>query len=232
MAALTNSRNTPELDDGGRILVYPVEANTTVYLGSIVALNANGNATPAASVAGLKILGRAEMVSNGIPGQDAVNNPGAAGAIAIVARRGVFMYAVNDGSIAAAQVGLIAFAVDDNSVSLSDGSGATAVVAQSTTFPASTSAQIVTLGHENIAKIKVHSTSGGGTVYIEGTDYVVDYQAGLVMLVSSGGIAAAATVFIDYNWGAPTRSAAGRIAALDPSGQVWVDFWHQAMTAI
>jgi hypothetical protein len=232
MAALTNSRNTPEMADDGRMLVYPVEANTTVFLGSMVALNANGNATPAASVAGLKILGRAEMLSAGIPGQDAVNNPGTAGAISIVARRGVFMYAVNDASIAAAQVGLIAFAVDDNSVSLSDGSGATAVVAQSTTFPTSTSAQIVNLGHEFVAKVKVHSTSGGGTVFVEGTDYVVDYQAGLLMLVSGGGIAAAATVFTDYNWGAATRSAAGRIVALDPSGQVWIDFWHQSSAAL
>jgi hypothetical protein len=232
MAALTNSRNTPELDDDGRLQVYPVEANTTVFLGSIVALNANGNATPAVSVAGLKIIGRAQMMSNGIPGQDAVNNPGAAGAISIVTARGVFMYAVNDGSIAAAQVGVMAFAVDDNSVSANDGSAAVAVVAQSTTFPAATSAQIVSLGHESIAKVKVHSTSGGGTVYVEGTDYVVDYQAGLVMLVSGGAIAAAATVFTDYNWGAATRSAAGRIVGLDPSGQVWIDFWHQSTAAV
>jgi hypothetical protein len=105
MAALTNSRNTPELADGGRTMVYPVEANTNVYLGGIVALNANGNATPASSGANLKLIGRAEMVYGGIPGQDAVNNPGAAAAISIVARRGVFMYAVNDASIAAAQVG-------------------------------------------------------------------------------------------------------------------------------
>jgi hypothetical protein len=231
MAALTNSRNTPELADGGRSMVYPVEANTTVYLGSIVALNANGNATPASSVANLKLIGRAEMVYGGIPGQDAVNNPGAAAAISIVARRGVFMYAVNDASIAAAQVGQMAFAVDDNSVSASDGSGATAVVAQSATFPVSTSAQIVSLGHEAVAKVKIHSTSGGGTVYVEGTDYVVDYQAGLAILVAGGAIAAAATVFVDYSWGAPTRSVAGRITGLDPSGQVWVDFWHQSGAA-
>jgi hypothetical protein len=142
------------------------------------------------------------------------------------------MYAVNDGTIAAAQVGQIAFAVDDNSVSASDGGGAVAVVAQSTTFPAATSAQIVNVGHENISKVKVHSTSGGGTVYVEGTDYVVDCQAGMLMLIGGGGIAAAATVFADYNWGTPTRSAAGRIAALDPSGQVWIDFWHQAAAAV
>jgi len=212
-------------------MVYPVEANTNVYLGSIVALNANGNATPASSGVNLKLIGRAEMVYGGIPGQDALNNPGAAAAISIVARRGVFMYAVNDASIAAAQVGQMAFAVDDNSVSASDGSGATAVVAQSTTFPASASAEIVSIGHEAVAKVKIHSTSGGGTVYVEGTDYVVDYQAGLAMLIAGGAIAAAATVFVDYNWGAPTRSVAGRIAGLDPSGQVWVDFWHQSVAA-
>jgi hypothetical protein len=232
MAALTNSRNTPELADGGRIQVYPVEANTTIFLGSIVALNGNGNAVPASSTPGLKVIGRADMMSNGFPGQDAVNNPGAAGAIAIVVRRGAFMYAVNDGSIGAPQVGVIAFAVDDNSVSLSDGSGATAVTAQATVFPAAASAQIISLGHENVSKVKVHSTSAGGTVYAEGTDYAVGFQTGLVMLISGGGIAAAATVYIDYSWGAPTRSAAGRIVGIDPSGQVWIDFWHQSLAAI
>src|SRR5579859_7671971 len=108
MAALTNSRNTPEFADDGRMQVYPVEANTTIYLGSIVALNANGNAVPAASVPGLKIIGRAESVLNGAPGQDAVNNPGAAGAISLTVRRGVFMYAVSDASIGAPQIGLMA----------------------------------------------------------------------------------------------------------------------------
>lgn len=232
MSALTNSRNTPELADDGRMQVYPVEGNTTVYLGSIVALDASGNATPASSIAGLKIVGRAEMVLNGVPGQDAVNNPGAAGAIAIVTRRGVFMYAVNDGSIGAAQVGQPAFAVDDNSVSANDGSGANPVIAQSVTFPAAASAQVVSLGHELISKVKMHSTSGGGTVYVEGTDYVVAYQAGTVMLISGGAIAGAATVFVDYNWGGPTRSVAGRIVNTDPSGQVWIDFWHQSTAAI
>ncbi|HUN58007.1 MAG TPA: hypothetical protein VMU41_07820 [Candidatus Binataceae bacterium] len=232
MAALTNSRNTPELGDGGRIQVYPVEANTTIYLGSIVALNGNGNAVPASSTPGLKVIGRADMVSNGFPGQDAVNNPGAAGAIAIVVRRGAFMYGVNDASIGAPQVGLTAFAVDDSSVSLFDGSGATAVTAQITAFPAAASAQIISLGHENVSSVKVHSTAAGGTVYTEGTDYAVNFQTGLVMLINGGGIAAGATVYVDYNWGPPTRSAAGRIVRIDPTGQVWIDFWHQGVAAI
>jgi len=232
MAALTNSRNTPELADGGRMQVYPVEANTTVYLGSMVALDAAGNAVPASSTLGLKIIGRAEMVFNGLPGQDAVNNPGAAGAISIVTRRGVFMYAVADGSLGEAQIGLPVYAVDDNSVSLSDGSGATAVTAQAVTFPASASAQIVTVGHENINAVKVHSTAGGGTVYVEGTDYVVNYQSGMLMLIAGGAIAPAASVFVDYAWGAATRSVAGKLVNTDPSGQVWVDFWHQSASAV
>src|SRR5437899_4606580 len=49
MAALSNSRNTPEMADGGRMRVFPVEANTNIYLGGIVALNAAGNAVPASA---------------------------------------------------------------------------------------------------------------------------------------------------------------------------------------
>src|SRR5690242_19415085 len=101
MAALTSSRNTPEMSDFGRMQVYPVEANTTIYLGSMVALNANGNAVPASSTPGLRIVGRAERTYLGIPGQDAVNTAsaavpgtnlpaGAAGAISVICTRGVF----------------------------------------------------------------------------------------------------------------------------------------------
>lgn len=242
MAALTSSRNTPEMADFGRMQVYPVEADTTIYLGAMVALNTNGNAVPASSAPGLRIVGRAERLYNGIPGQNVVNTSsatipggnqaaGAARAISVVCRRGVFMYADNDGSIAEAQVGMLCFAVDDNSVSLSDGSGATAVSGESHTFPAATGAQIIALGHENISKVVVTS-SPAGTTYVEGKDYVADHQAGLIMLTPTGsGIAAAATVLVSYNWGAQARSAAGTIVNLDPSGQIWVDFWHQSAIA-
>ena len=107
MAALSNSRNTPEMADGGRMRVYPVEANTNIYLGGIVALNAAGNAVPASATTTVanaqRVVGRAEYVKNGIPGQNALNNPGAAGAIAITALKGVFLYA-SDGSVGAAQL--------------------------------------------------------------------------------------------------------------------------------
>ena len=157
MAALSNSRNTPEMADGGRMRVYPVEANTNIYHGGMVALNAAGNAVPASATTtvanALRVVGRAEYVKNGIPGQNAINNPGAAGAISITARKGVFLYAT-DGSVGAAQLGLNCFALDDNTVTA--------------------------LGRASGASVQQYA-------------------------------------------------AAGQVVAIDPSGQVWVDFWHQSV---
>jgi len=157
MAALSNSRNTPEMADGGRMRVLPVEANTNIYLGGIVALNAAGNAVPASATTTVanaqRVVGRAEYVKNGMPGQNAINNPGAAGAISITARKGVFLYAT-DGSVGAAQLGLNCFALDDNTVTALD-------------------------------------RASGASVQ--------------------------------------QYAAAGQVVAIDPSGQVWVDFWHQSV---
>jgi hypothetical protein len=159
MAALTTARNTPEMADGGRMRSYPVEANTNIFLGGIVALNAAGNAVPASATTtvanALKVVGRAEYVTNGIPGQNAINNPGAAGAISITARKGVFLYGT-DGSVGAAQVGQVCFALDDNNVTAADRASGAAV---------------------------------------------------------------------------QQYAAAGTVIAIDSSGQVWVDFWHQASAA-
>jgi hypothetical protein len=98
-------------------------------------------------------VGRAEYVKNGIPGQNALNNPGAAGAISITARKGVFLYAT-DGSVGVAQLGLNCFALDDNTVTALD-------------------------------------RASGASVQ--------------------------------------QYAAAGQVVAIDPSGQVWVDFWHQSV---
>lgn len=159
MAALTSSRNTPEMADGGRIRVLNVEANTTIFLGSMVAVNGAGNAVPASATTttanALKVIGRAEYVVNGIPAQNAVNNPGAAGAIQIAVRKGVFMYA-QDNSVTAALIGSPCFALDDNNVTATD-------------------------------------RASGASVQ--------------------------------------QYAAAGQVVALDASGEVWVDFWHQANAA-
>jgi hypothetical protein len=159
MAALTTSRNTPEMADGGRIRVLSVEANTTIFLGSMVAINAAGNAVPASATTttanAQKVIGRAEYVVNGISSQNAVNNPGTAGAIQVAVRKGVFMYA-QDNSITAASVGSQCFALDDNNVTATD-------------------------------------RASGASVQ--------------------------------------QYAAAGQVVVLDASGEVWVDFWHQATSA-
>ncbi|MFZ1889755.1 MAG: hypothetical protein WAU33_17170 [Candidatus Binataceae bacterium] len=159
MAGLTSSRNTPELSDGARLRVFGVEANTNVYLGGILALDANGYAVPASATTtttnALRIIGRADKVVDGIPGENAINNPGAAGAISVTARKGVFLYD-QDNSITMADLGAICFALDDHTLTATD--------------------------RANGASVQQYA-------------------------------------------------AAGQVIALDPSGQVWVDFWHQSSTA-
>lgn len=121
MAGLSGSRNTSELAED-RQYDYPVEANTNIYLGALFGLNAAGNAVPMSAATGLKVIGRAEKVVAGhYPGQNAINNPGAAGAISIVGRRGIFLFDNSSGhAITRAHVGGVAFAEDDHTVANSD----------------------------------------------------------------------------------------------------------------
>lgn len=104
---LTNDRNTPERN--GSLVNLPVEAGTVIYAGAIVAVNAAGNAVPAADAAGLTVIGRAEAQAD--------NSAGAAGAISITVRRGVFRYANSGASpLTAADVGQVAHVADDATV--------------------------------------------------------------------------------------------------------------------
>jgi len=236
MAALTNSRNTPEMADFARFRVVPVEAATTIYLGSMVAINAAGNAVPASSNPTLKVIGRAERVHDGMVAQDAVNivngpipGAGAAGAISIIVKRGVFLYADNDASILQANVGDLAYAVDDNSVSAGVTVAPAAVAIGAT--PAGT---VISLAGRPIAKNSVvvqNAAVSPTTVYEEGRDYLVDYRDGGIVLPVGTTIPASANVYIGYRHG-DGRPVAGTIAAIDQSGDIWVDFWHRAPLAV
>ncbi len=94
MGALTNVRDTVEIMNGGRQLVLPVKANTTIYQGALVALGADGFAIPGKKAAGLTAAGRAE---------ETVENTGGDGDMVIRVTRGVFVYA--NTSTAANKVG-------------------------------------------------------------------------------------------------------------------------------
>ena len=84
MGALTNVRDTVEVINGGRQLVLPVKAQTTIYQGALVALDADGYAVPGKKSAGLTAAGRAE---------ETVENTGGDGELVIRVLRGVFIYA-------------------------------------------------------------------------------------------------------------------------------------------
>lgn len=105
--ALTKDANTPERD--GALVSRPVEAATEVFTGSIAAVNAAGNMVPAANVAGLKVVGRAEAHVD--------NTAGAAGDLDVTAKRGLFRFTNSAGSpLTAADLGANALVEDDGTV--------------------------------------------------------------------------------------------------------------------
>ena len=94
MAALTMARDTAEIAQGAKYLSLPVKGSTTIYQGSLVALDAEGYAIPGKKAAGLTAAGRAE---------ETVTNSGADGAVSIRVSRGVFVF--NNTGTAANKIG-------------------------------------------------------------------------------------------------------------------------------
>lgn len=114
MAALSAARNTPERD--GEVFDFPVKGSTTVYQGSLVALNA-GYAAPGAAATSRIAVGRAE---------DTVVNAGSDGAVSVRVKRGIFCFGNSSAGdlIAQANVGATCYILDDQTVALTDGAGA------------------------------------------------------------------------------------------------------------
>lgn len=80
--ALTQDRRTPMR--AGDFLVLPVAAGVRIFAGALVAVDANGYAVPASNTDGLRAVGRAEEAAD--------NRNGAAGAVKVQVRRGVFCW--------------------------------------------------------------------------------------------------------------------------------------------
>jgi hypothetical protein len=119
MPALTADRNTILRDN--REFSFPVEAATKIFAGSIVALNAAGNATKGAVSTTLRAVGVAQELAD--------NSGGVAGAIDVKVRRGLFRF--NNSSagdlITRANIGSNCFIVDDNTVALTNGTSTRSV---------------------------------------------------------------------------------------------------------
>lgn len=86
--------------------VNPVAADTRVYGGALVALDAAGNAVPAAP---------ASSVMRGVAMAEADNTAGAAGDLAVETLRGCWLIK-NDGSLDRTHIGQSAYVVDDETV--------------------------------------------------------------------------------------------------------------------
>jgi hypothetical protein len=107
MSAATFPIDTPSRP--GHSVSLPVYTNTNIYAGTLVALNATGYAVPASDTAALVVVGRAEF--------DALNNPGASGAINVTVGIGCYRF-TNDvtNPVTATQVGQQVFVLDNQTV--------------------------------------------------------------------------------------------------------------------
>ncbi|BBT16232.1 hypothetical protein WP8S17C03_22810 [Metapseudomonas otitidis] len=106
--ALTKDRNTSRRD--GVQYNDPLAANAKIYAGSIVCLDASGNAVPGSTATTLKVRGLAQ--------EQVDNTGGAAGAKRIETRRGVFQLANSASTdlITRAEIGSQCYIVDDQTV--------------------------------------------------------------------------------------------------------------------
>lgn len=113
MAMLTTDINTPERR--GNYIKLLVEANTVIYGGALVALNASGYAVPGTEATGLRAIGRAE---------ERAVNLGVAGAAMVKVKHGIFLWDNSTGadSITKKDIGADCYIVDDHTVALTDGS--------------------------------------------------------------------------------------------------------------
>ncbi|MEO0861549.1 MAG: hypothetical protein AAFY65_13110 [Pseudomonadota bacterium] len=115
MAALTDNRNT--FERGGDVLSGPVAAGVLIYAGALVVRDAAGNLLPGTPGAGDFGVGRAE--------ERVDNTGGAAGDATVRVKVGKFRFNNSAGAnaIARANIGAVAWIVDDNQVALADGGG-------------------------------------------------------------------------------------------------------------
>jgi hypothetical protein len=112
------AKNTPRTKVGdGRRFSDPVAADTRIFNGSMVALNASGYAIPAITTA---------TRVRGVALAEADNTDGTLGAIKVDIERGAFLFR-NDvtNAVTRAHIGATVYVVDDNTV----GSSATSTIA-------------------------------------------------------------------------------------------------------
>ena len=103
---------------------FPIEANTRIWKGGMVALNAAGNAVPAGTAGAVLVVGKASATYNNLTGSSDFS--GLANATKVEVEYGKFGW-VNSGAgvdfIGAANIGQPCYAADDNVVALTNAGG-------------------------------------------------------------------------------------------------------------
>lgn len=82
--SVTAGRNTVEVANLARTMVLPVAANTKIYEGSLVVIDAAGYAKAASKAENLTAVGRAETLAD--------NTGGTVGGAFVTVKRGVFIW--------------------------------------------------------------------------------------------------------------------------------------------
>ncbi len=113
MTALTNGRRTPKRE--GQVFSRQVAASAKIHHGALVCLNATGYATPGATAT--------TLVADGVALAAADNTGGADGAIRVQVEKGTFPFANSAAgdAITIAEIGDIAYIVDDQTVAKTNG---------------------------------------------------------------------------------------------------------------
>lgn len=119
MTALSKDRLTKERTGGRRS--FGVKAATTIFAGSIVALDANDYAVPGAVAT--------TLVSVGVAAARADNSAGANNAIRVEAKTGIFRFnnSASSDEITIGEIGTPCYIVDDQTVAKTDGSSTRSV---------------------------------------------------------------------------------------------------------
>ena len=112
MTACAADRNTARRE--ARSFLDPVAGSVKIFAGSLVVLDASGNAKPGVTGTGLVARGRSEETVD--------NLSGAAGAKTVCSEQGVFAFA-SDGSLTRAHLEKTVYIVDDQTFAATDGTG-------------------------------------------------------------------------------------------------------------
>lgn len=115
MTAMTRSRRPPQIE--GRLYTLPVAADVLIYEGALLVIDSSGRVKPATSAASLQAIGIADHYAD--------NTGGAAEAIKVLVRRGIFGFYNSAGGdeITSAEIGETVYMVDDQTVAKTNGGG-------------------------------------------------------------------------------------------------------------